>query len=199
MNFDLLLLVAAGSRLRSVADVLAAGRGGIAFGTISPGSTQNLAAQWLRVAAGIDATVVPYRSTPEVLTAVQRDDVQVGFESFAASRSLLEAGQLRAIGSTGAQRSSLLPEVPTLRESGLADYAVVGWNALFAPARTPRPVITLLNRHLREILAAPEIRSRLLGLGVEPAADTPEALGALLRQDIATWASVIERADIQRQ
>lgn len=199
VNFDLLLLVAAGSRLRSVADVLAAGRGGIAFGTISPGSTQNLAAQWLRVAAGIDATVVPYRSTPEVLTAVQRDDVQVGFESFAASRSLLEAGQLRVIGSTGARRSSLLPEVPTLRESGLADYAVVGWNALFAPARTPRPVITLLNRHLREILATPEIRSRLLGLGVEPAADTPEALGDLLRQDVATWASVIERANIQRQ
>lgn len=200
VNFDLLLLVAAGSRLRNVADVLAAGRGGgIAFGTISPGSTQNLAGQWLRVAAGIDATVVPYRSTPEVLTAVQRDDVQVGFESFAASRSLLEAGQLRAVGSTGARRSSLLPEVPTLRESGLADYAVVGWNALFAPARTPRPVITLLNRHLREILATPEIRSRLLGLGVEPAADTPEALGDLLRQDVATWASVIERANIQRQ
>lgn len=200
VNFDLLLLVAAGSRFRSVADVLTAGRGGgIAFGTISPGSTQNLAGQWLRVAAGIDATVVPYRSTPEVLTAVQRDDVQVGFESFAASRSLLEAGQLRAVGSTGARRSSLLPEVPTLRESGLADYAVVGWNALFAPARTPRPVITLLNRHLREILATPEIRSRLLGLGVEPAADTPEALGALLRQDVATWAGVIERANIQRQ
>lgn len=200
VTFDLLLLVSATSPLHSIADVLAAGRsGGIAIGTISAGSTQNLAAQWLRVAAGLDATVVPYRSTPEVLTGLQRNDVQLGFESFAASRGLIDGGQLRAVGSTGTRRSSLLPDVPTLHESGLNDYAVVGWNALFAPAGTPRPVIDLLNRHLAEILAEPGIRKRLLDLGVEPAANSPESMADLLRRDVATWAEVIERADIQRQ
>ena len=198
-NFDLLLLVAASSRLRSVADVLSAKREGLAIGTISPGSTQNLAGEWLRVATGIGATIVPYRATADVLTAVQRDDVQVGFESYAAARSLLDGGQLRAIGSTGAKRSSLLPDIPTLQESGLADYAVVGWNALFAPARTPRPIVELLNRHVVDVLQTREVKMRLLDLGIEPAPGTAAAMGELLHRDVATWASVIEKANIQRQ
>ena len=198
-NFDLLLLVAAGSRLRSVADVLSAKREGLAIGTISPGSTQNLAGEWLRVAIGMDATIVPYRTTGDVLTAVQRDDVQIGFETYATARSLLEGGQLRAVASTGSVRSSLLPDVPTLRESGLTDYAVVGWNALFAPARTPRPIVELLNRHVTEVLQSPDIRKRLLDLGIEPAPGTAAELGERLRQDVATWADVIDKANIQRQ
>jgi tripartite-type tricarboxylate transporter receptor subunit TctC len=197
--FDLLLLAAANSRFRTIADVLAAKRDGLAIGTISPGSTQNLAGEWMRVAAGMDATIVPYRSTAEVLTAVQRDDVQIGFESYAASRSLLDGGQLRAIGSTGSRRSTWLPDVPTLGESGLADYAVVGWNALFAPAHTPRPITELLNGHITEILQTQVVRSRLLELGIEPAPGTVDAMGELLRKDIAIWANVIEKANIQRQ
>ncbi|WP_439597561.1 Bug family tripartite tricarboxylate transporter substrate binding protein [Falsiroseomonas sp.] len=201
VSFDLLLLTGAHSPLRSVQDVLAAGRNGgrIAIGTISPGSTQNLAAEWLRVAAGLEATVIPYRTTPEVLTAAQRGDVQLAFESFAAARGALEGGQIRAIAGTGEQRSQLLPELPTLREAGLADYAVTGWNGLFAPARTPAPVIALLNDHLREILAMPAMRARLLALGVEPAPNAPAEMAALLQRDIATWAQVIERAGIERQ
>lgn len=201
VSFDLIVLTAAGSRIRSIADMLAAGRGGgrLTMATISPGSTQNLAAEWLRVAAGLDATVVPYRTTPEVLTAVQRGDAEIGFESFAAARGVLEGGQLRAVAGTGERRSALLPDVPTLREGGLADYAVTGWNALFAPARTPRPVIDLLNRHVAAILAEPAIHARLIGLGVEPLANTPEELGRLLRDDIALWARIIERAGVERQ
>jgi tripartite-type tricarboxylate transporter receptor subunit TctC len=202
VSFDLLMLTGVNSPLRSVRDVLAAGRrggGGLNIATISPGSTQNLAGEWLRVAAGLEATVVPYRTTPEVLTAAQRGDAQIAFESYAAARGAMEGGQVRAIASTGEKRSELLPNVPTLREEGLADYAVTGWNALFAPARTPRPVIELLNRHLGEILAQPEMRQRLLGLGVEPLANSPEAMGRLLRDDIALWARVIERAGIERQ
>jgi tripartite-type tricarboxylate transporter receptor subunit TctC len=202
VSFDLLMLTAADSPLRSLADVLAAGRRGgrgLAIATISPGSTQNLAAEWLRVAAGLDATVVPYRTTPEVLTATQRGDAQIAFESFAAARGALDGGQLRPVAGTGLRRSEFLPALPTLREAGLPDYAVTGWNALFAPARTPRPVIEILNRHIAEILAMPEIRARLLGLGVEPAPNTPEEMGELLRNDIALWARVIERAGIEKQ
>lgn len=200
VSFDLILLTAANSRLRSVADVLEAGRRGrLVMASISPGSTQNLAAEWLRVAAGLEATVVPYRTTPDVLTAVQRGDADIAFESFAAARGVLEGGQLRAIASTGERRSALLPQLVTLRESGLPDYAVTGWNALFAPARTPPAIVALLNRHIADILAQPEISARLLGLGVEPAPNTPEAMGRLLREDIALWARIIERAGIEKQ
>jgi tripartite-type tricarboxylate transporter receptor subunit TctC len=201
VSFDLVLLTAASSPIRTMQDVLAAGRrpGGLAMATISPGSTQNLAAEWLRVAAGLEATVVPYRTTPEVLTAVQRGDAQIAFESFAAARGMLEGGQLRAVASTGERRSTLLPDVPTVKESGLPDYAVLGWNALFAPARTPRPVIEMLNRHIGEILSDPEIRNRLLALGVEPLANSSEAMGKLLRDDVTLWANIIERAGVERQ
>ena len=201
VSFDLVLLAAVNAHIRTVADMLAAGRNGgrLVIATISPGSTQNLAAEWLRVAAGLEATVVPYRTTPEVLTAVQRGDADLAFESFAAARGTLDGGPLRAVASTGERRSALLPDVPTLREGGLPDYAVTGWNALFAPARTPRPVVTLLNRHVTEILAQPDIRTRLLGLGVEPLANTPEEMDRLLREDIALWARIIERAGIERQ
>lgn len=201
VSFDLVLLTATGSSIRTVGDLIAAGRDGrrLVMATISPGSTQNLAAEWLRVAAGLEATVVPYRTTPEVLTAAQRGDAAIAFESYAAARGALDGGQLRAVASTGESRSSLLPEVPTLREGGLADYAVTGWNALFAPARTPPVVIALLNRHISEILAQPEIRTRLLGLGVEPLTNTPEAMGTLLRDDIALWARIIEQAGIEKQ
>lgn len=201
VSFDLVLLTAAGSRLRSVADVLAAGRNGgrLTMATISPGSTQNLAAEWLRVAAGLEATVVRYRTTPEVLTAAQRGDADIAFESFAAARGVIEGGQLRPVASTGERRSSLLPAVPTLREDGLPDYAVTGWNALFAPARTPRPVIDLLGRHIADILRDDAIRARVLALGVEPLTNTPEAMATLLRDDIALWARIIDRAGIEKQ
>ena len=202
VSFDLLLLTAADSPLRSVQDVLAAGRPGgrgLVIATISAGSTQNLAAEWLKSAAGLDTTIVTYRNTGEVLTAVQRGDAQIGFKSYAAARGVIDGGLLRPVASTGERRSVLLPELPTLREAGLGDYAVTGWNALFAPAGTPAPVIALLNRQIAAVLALPEMRDRLLGLGVEPAPNTPEAMGELLRQDIATWARVIDAAGIERQ
>ncbi|GGJ30263.1 Bug family tripartite tricarboxylate transporter substrate binding protein [Neoroseomonas lacus] len=202
VSFDLLLLAAVGSPLRSVQDVLAAGRPGgrgLVIATISAGSTQNLAAEWLKNAGGLDATIVTYRSTGEVLTAVQRGDAQIGFESYAAARGAIDGNLLRPVASTGERRSMLLPDLPTLREAGLGEYAVTGWNALFAPAATPAPVVALLNQQIAAILAMPEIRERLLGLGVEPAPNSPEAMGTLLRQDIATWARVIDAAGIERQ
>ncbi|NKC31216.1 Bug family tripartite tricarboxylate transporter substrate binding protein [Falsiroseomonas selenitidurans] len=201
VSFDLLMLTGANSPLRSVQDVLARGRGGggLAIATISPGSTQNLAAEWLKVAAGLDATVVPYRTTPEVLTATQRGDVQIAFDSYAASRGAIEGGQVRALASTGERRSRLLPALPTLREAGLGDYAVTGWNALFAPARTPRPVIETLSRHLGDILAMPAMQTRLLQLGVEPAYNSMAEMTALLARDIALWKQVIDRAGIAKQ
>ena len=202
VSFDLLLLTAINSPLRSVQDVLAAGRPGgrgLVIATISAGSTQNLAAEWLKNAAGLDATIVTYRNTGEVLTAVQRGDAQIGFESYAAARGAIDGGLLRPVASTGERRSVLLPDLPTLREAGLGDYAVTGWNALFAPAGTPAPVIALLNSNIAAILAMPEIRERLLGLGVEPDPNSPEAMGALLRQDVAVWRRVIEAAGIERQ
>jgi tripartite-type tricarboxylate transporter receptor subunit TctC len=191
--------VPAQSPLRSVNDVTAAARanpGRFNVGTINPGSTQNLSAELLKAATGVNMTIVPYRSTPEVLTALLRDDVHIMIESYAALKAPIDDGRVRPIAATGETRSPVLPNVPTLRESGLG-AEVVGWNALVAPAQTPRPIVELLNRHVTTIVAQPDFRQRLIELGTEARASTPEELGARLSADIDKWAAVIKQAGIE--
>jgi tripartite-type tricarboxylate transporter receptor subunit TctC len=197
--FDLLILAQAQSPLRSVNDVIAAARanpGRFNVGTINPGSTQNLSAELLKAATGVNMTIVPYRSTPEVLTALLRDDVHIMVESYAALKAPIDDGRVRPIAATGETRSPMLPNVPTLRESGVG-AEVVGWNALVAPAQTPRPIVELLNRHVTTIVAQPDFRQRLIELGTEARASTPEELGARLSADIDKWAAVIKQAGIE--
>jgi len=197
--FDLLILTQAQSPLRSVNDVIAAARtnpGRFNVGTINPGSTQNLSAELLKAATGVNMTIVPYRSTPEVLTALLRDDIHIMIESYAALKAPIDDGRVRPIAATGETRSPMLPNVPTLRETGVA-AEVVGWNALVAPAQTPRPIVELLNRHVTTIVAQPDFRQRLIELGTEARASTPEDLGARLSADIDKWAAVIKQAGIE--
>jgi tripartite-type tricarboxylate transporter receptor subunit TctC len=198
--FDLLLLVNASSPIKTVSDLLAEAKkpgNRINIGTINPGSSQNLSAELFKSVAGIDATIVPHRSTPEVLTALLRGDVAVGVESYAALKGPIDDGQIRAIASSGPARS--LPNVPTVQESGLASYDVTGWNAIFAPAATPRDVVELLNREIVAIVAMPDVKQRILDLGTEPRASTPEEIGTRLKDDIRKWSAVIERAGIEKR
>jgi tripartite-type tricarboxylate transporter receptor subunit TctC len=197
--FDLLILAQAQARLHSINDVIAAARanpGRFNVGTINPGSTQNLSAELLKAATGVNMTIVPYRSTPEVLTALLRDDIHIMIESYAALKAPIDDGRVRPIAATGETRSPMLPNVPTLRETGVA-AEVVGWNALVAPAQTPRPIVELLNRHVATIVAQPDFRQRLIELGTEARASTPEELGARLAADIDKWAAVIKQAGIE--
>jgi len=197
--FDLLVLTRAQSPLHTMHDVLAAARasaGRFNVGTINPGSTQNLAAELLRSATGAEMTIVPYRSTPEVLTALLRDDVAIAVDSYAALKAAIDDGQVRAIAATGETRSPMQPNVPTLRELGIA-AEVVGWNALVAPAHTPPDIVAALNRHIAAIVAMPDFRQRLVELGTEAKASTPDELGARLAADIDKWAAVIKQAGIE--
>jgi putative tricarboxylic transport membrane protein len=197
--FDLLILAKAQSPLRTMSDVLAAARaspGRFNVGTINPGSTQNLSAELLRSATGVGMTIVPYRSTPEVLTALLRDDIAIAVDSYAALKAAIDDGQIRAVAATGETRSPMQPNVPTVRELGIA-AEVVGWNALVAPAQTPKEIIATLNRHITEIVALPDFRQRLVDLGTEAKASTPEELGARLAADIDKWAAVIKQAGLE--
>jgi tripartite-type tricarboxylate transporter receptor subunit TctC len=197
--FDLLILAKAQSPLRTMSDVLAAARaapGRFNVGTINPGSTQNLSAELLRSATGVGMTIVPYRSTPEVLTALLRDDIAIAVDSYAALKAAIDDGQIRAVAATGETRSPMQPNVPTVRELGIA-AEVVGWNALVAPAQTPKDIIATLNRHITEIVALPDFRQRLVDLGTEAKASTPEELGARLAADIDKWAAVIKQAGLE--
>jgi tripartite-type tricarboxylate transporter receptor subunit TctC len=197
--FDLLLLVKADSPIHTLKDALEAARADpqkFNVGTINPGSTQNVTAELLRSTAGIAMTVVPHRTSAEVLTSLLRGDTQVGIESYAALKSGIDARQIRAIASSGSKRSPLQPDVPTLRESGI-DAAVDGWNSLVAPAGTPREVIVFLGGQIRAIIGDPDFRKRMIDLGGEPVACSPEELDARLKSDVEMWAAVVKKAGLE--
>ncbi len=197
--FDLLLLVKNESPLRSLKDALDLARTDPAkfnIGTINPGSTQNVTGELLRAVAGIPMTVVPHRTSAEVLTSLLRGDTQIGIDSYAALKSPIDAVSVRAIAASGSKRSPMQPNVPTLRESGI-DAAVDGWNSLVAPAGTPKETIAVLNGHVRAIIADPDFQKRMLDLGGEPMSGSPEDLDARLKADIEMWAAVVKKAGLQ--
>jgi tripartite-type tricarboxylate transporter receptor subunit TctC len=198
--FDILLLVNGNSPIKTVQDLLTAARARgntMNMGTINPGSTQNLSGELFKSTAGIDAPIVPFRTSGEVQVALVRDDIAIGFESYAALKGAIDDKQIRAIATSGATRS--LPDIPTVRETGALDYEVVGWNAIFAPAGTPKEIVAKLNSEIVAIMAMPDIRKRILELGTEPKASTPDEISARLKADIVKWGAVIDKAKIEKR
>jgi len=200
--FDLVVLVRKDSPYKTLGDLLAETRakpGKINIGTINPGSTQNLSAELFRTTANIDAAIVPFRTTPDVTRAVLAGDVDAIFESYAATKAQVDAGNLRPLANSAAKRAEYLPQVPTAAEAGVKGYEVTGWNALVAPAGTPPAVVATLNREINKIIATPEVKKRLLDLGTTAYAGTPDELKRQLARDIPKWAAVIKKAGIPQE
>ena len=199
--FDLLIVTSAGSPLKSVPDVVATARanpGKLNIATINPGSTQNLAAELFKSATGIQATIVPFRTSPDMATAVLRGDVDIAFEFYAATQALIADRKVLALASTGATRTAYLPDVPTVRESGVEDFEVASWNGISVPAATPQAVVQVLTRAINEVLPRPDVQEKSRKLGMEMRGSTPEAMTERLNSDIAKWAAVIEKAGIAK-
>jgi tripartite-type tricarboxylate transporter receptor subunit TctC len=202
--FDLALFVADKSPLKTVQDLVARAKaqpGQLTIGTIAVGSTQHLAAEMFKSAAGIDALVVPYNGTPAVQTALLAGQVDVGFEVLSPMLPHIAAGPrgLRPLAVTSGRRFSGLPNVPTVQESGVPQYSVASWNALAAPAGTPAAVIETLNAAIREAVNKPEVQARLQALGVRAQASTSAEAGQLLISEIQRWKQVITAAKITAQ
>jgi tripartite-type tricarboxylate transporter receptor subunit TctC len=200
--FDLLLVTRAGSSLHSVQDVIAAARanpGKLNIGTINPGSTQNLAAELFVNTAGIKAAIVPFRTSPDMAGAVLRGDIDIAFEFYAAVHGLLADKKLVALASAGPVRTTYLPDVPTVIESGLKDYEVTSWNGLSAPAATPASIVATLNGAVKEVMPSPDIQSRAQEMGMAMRWSTPEQMTARMKADITKWGAVIEKAGIAKR
>jgi tripartite-type tricarboxylate transporter receptor subunit TctC len=200
--FDFIFATNSDSEFKTLADFIAAAKakpGALNVGTINVGTTQNLSAELFKTAAGIDFTIVPYRASPELLGSTMQGNLALMIDSYSSMKGNLIDNKIRALASSGAVRFEATPAIPTLRESGVADYDVVSWNAFFAPKGTPPEVISTLNRTLREILAEPDVKKQLLELGIEAKASTPEEISARLKSDIDKWRAVIERAAIPKQ
>jgi tripartite-type tricarboxylate transporter receptor subunit TctC len=199
---DLTIATKADGPLKTVRDIVAAAKknpGKLNFGTIAPGSTQNLSAQLFRLTGDIEVTMVTFRTTPDLVTAILRGDIDVGFDYLAGLRAALNANQLRAVASTGEKRSPSTPDVPTVRESGMPDYVVTSWNAVSVPAGTPNDIVQFLSKEIREALKSPDIQEKALLFGLDARGTTPEEMQARMRADIVKWAAVIEKAGIEKQ
>jgi len=198
--FDLLILAKNGGAIHNLHDLLdLAHKRQATLGAINPGSTQNLSTQLFNSTAKLNAVVVPYRNTGDVISGLVRGDIDVGFESYAAVKGSIAGGQIRPLAATGSKRSAWLPDVPTVQEAGVPNYEVTGWNALYAPAGTPQQAIDTLNRQLREVLSSPAVITQLRALGTEPMASTPDEMAKIFHDDQVKWNAVIVRSGIKPQ
>ena len=189
-----IMVVGAGVPVTNVQQLLALARarpGELNYSSAGSGSTQHLSGALLRARTGIDMVHVPYKGSAPALGALIGGDVQVSFSNIPAIRQHVISGRLRPLASTGAKRSELLPEVPTMKEAGI-DIDVTVWYGVLAPAATPQPVIEKLAAAIARAAHAPEVRQRLIEQGAEPVGSTPEEFARILRAESATWADAVK-------
>ena len=178
---ELLLAAGAKSRFDNIREVVDAAKkepGKITLGSINPGSTQNLTAHLFKQATGIEATIVPYKSTPELISALIRGDVDVGVNYHAGFQPVEGDTRIKILATTGEKRGALLSNVPTLKESGYPALVVSTWQGLAAPRGVPAGVLQFLNREMVAAAADPEFRERLVKTGQSPGGSTIEAVNA---------------------
>ena len=201
-SFEMLLAVPDKSPYRSLKDLVDAARkdpGKINLGAINPGSTQNLSAHLFQQVTGAQYTVIPYRTTPDLVTALLRGDVDLGFDYYAALHGVIGPDKIRIIATSGERRNPLLKDVPTAHESGFPDYIVTSWNGLGAPAKVPAEIVTILNAAVNKALSDPELKAKTLSLGMEASGSTPQQMHDRLAADAAKWREVIEKAGIPKE
>jgi tripartite-type tricarboxylate transporter receptor subunit TctC len=199
---ELLLATGANSPVKNIQDFVTAARnnpGKHAVGTINPGSTQNLTAHRFQQTTGIDMAIIPYRTVPELITALIRGDVDVGIDYYAGFQPTAGDTRIRIIATTGAKRSPLLPQVPTLAESGFDEFVVTSWQGLSAPKGIPDEVLKLLNREISAASADPELRAKLSIFGMTPQGSTVNEMTTMMEREVAKWAEVIARGNLAIQ
>ena len=140
---------------------------------------------------------VPFKSNPQAMTEVMSGRVQLMFSDIASVQAQVKSGALRALAVTSKDRSTLMPELPTIAESGVPDFDLSGWIALFAPAGTPAPVVSRLNAEVTRILNMPDVRGRFLDLGAEPGPMLVPQFAAWVQQEVNTWTRLVKEAGIQ--
>jgi tripartite-type tricarboxylate transporter receptor subunit TctC len=200
--FDLILATSSTSPYKTLGDFIKAAKekpGTLNVGTIGSGSSQNLGAELFKSTVGADFVIVPFKTSGDVLIGLERNDVQMAAEFYAAMRGGLESKKYIPVATSGEKRAEYLSDVPTAKEAGAGDYVVTSWNAIFAPAKTPPEIIKILNTALHEVLADPDVKKRALDLGIEAKASTPEEIQQRLKDDIVKWGKVIEKAGIEKK
>jgi tripartite-type tricarboxylate transporter receptor subunit TctC len=191
-----LLAVNAGLPVKSVRELIDYVRrnpGKLNYGSIGSGSSSHLTMELMKMQAGLFIVHIPYNGSPPAAASLAAADTQVLFTVPTALTPLIQAGKVRALAVSGLKRYSLMPEVPTVAESGLAKFEAIAWNGVLVPAGTPRPIIDRLNREMNLALESADVRQKLNAAGLEPVGGTPEEFTRLIRAESDKWAPVIQR------
>jgi tripartite-type tricarboxylate transporter receptor subunit TctC len=201
-TFDLVFAVDAASDFKTLGDFITAAKaspGKLNIGTTLLGGTQNLGAELFKSMTGLNIQIVVYKTSPDIVVAMLRNDVQMMIDFPPAVQGQVNDGKLRLLATSSPKRSALLPKVPTADEAGVKGYEVISWNGVGVPKGTPKEVIDTMNKAMHEVLAASELKAQFEKVGVVAHASTPAELEGRLTGDIKKWNDVIDKAGIPRK
>ena len=186
---------------RSVKDLIALARaqpGRLTFSSAGSGSSQHLSGEMLKMMAGVNMTHVPYKGSAPSVTAVLAGEVSLQFGNINDVAEHVRGGKLRALAVTSAQRIPVLPDAPTMVESGIPGYEATAWIGVLAPAATPREIVTRLNQDIGRVLQTPDVLARLSQQGsAKIVGGSPEQFGDFIRAEVAKWASVVKQGGLK--
>jgi tripartite-type tricarboxylate transporter receptor subunit TctC len=185
---------------KSVGDLVALAKknpGKLNFGSPGVGTSPHLTGELVKMLTHTDIVHVPYKGNAEALTDLISGRVSIVFSGVPPVVPLAKAGRLRVIATTGRQRLTSLPDVPTIAQAGLPAAQVLIWYGVVAPAATPREVVARLNREIVRVMQAPDVRERFSQQGIDPETSTPEQFGQLIREEYARWTKVIRASGIK--
>ena len=194
-----IVVVAAGSPMKSIGDLIAAARarpGKINYSSSGVATSTHVSGELFKAMAKVNLQHVAYKGAPASMIAVATGEAEVSFAGMAGALPLVRGGRLRGIAVTGEKRFPPLPDLPTVAESGVPGYESVAWYALFGPARLPRPLIDVLHREVAAISKTPEMRARMTAEGLEPLGTTPAELGSFFTREIDKWIRLAKTAGL---
>jgi tripartite-type tricarboxylate transporter receptor subunit TctC len=197
---DLVLVVHKSVPAKTLGELIAlakANPGRLNYASSGTGSQYHLAGELFKTMTGTDIVHVPYKGSSGARNDILGGQVQMMFDSIATMAPNAEVGLVRALGTSGTERSPVMPDVPTIAEAGVPGFSASGWVGIMAPAATPKPIIDLLNAEIGKALAAPEIRESWAKQGVTPLVMTPGEFGAFINAEIDKYARVVQTAGVK--
>ena len=167
------------------------------YGTSGTGGTPHLAGELLKLRTGIPLQHIPYKGGGQAMTDVLGGQIPLVFTAIASAQQHVKSGKVIGLGVPSPKRSASLPDVPTFMEAGLDGFVAMSWVGIFAPAKTPRPIVEKLQREIAAALATPAVRERYAVLGIDPVGNTPEQFAEQVKADLAHWGEVVRTANIK--
>jgi tripartite-type tricarboxylate transporter receptor subunit TctC len=201
-TYAMVVLVNSNSPIKTIPDLIQAAKaqpGRITYGSSGLGGPLHLGTEMLRSAAGIDIVHVPYKGNAPMTLALLGQEISMSMDTLAVSLPHIKSGKFRALAVTSQRRMTLLPDIPTIREVAIPDFDYDGWQAVFAPANTPAPIVAKLNAALNKVIGQPSVSQRLIELGYEPKPSTELELGTLIAKDLQVYKKVIQEANIKAE